>query len=93
MAGVKKLRPLPPPWRKLHISGWPTSSLPKACWCHWPSRWMINRLVEWVHTVHKHLDKEFIRLNQQHIAAEEALILLSEEVIIMYTQIFAVCCQ
>jgi hypothetical protein len=54
---------------------------------------MIDCLVEWIHNIHKHLDVEFIRLTQQHIADKEALILLSEEVIIMYTRIFAVWCQ
>jgi hypothetical protein len=44
---------------------------------------MIDRLVDWIHTVHKHLDLEFTKLTQQHIAEEEALILLLEEVIIM----------
>jgi hypothetical protein len=54
---------------------------------------MIDCLVDWIHTVHKHLDLEFTKLTQQHIAEEEALILLSEEVIIMYMKIFAVHCQ
>jgi hypothetical protein len=51
---------------------------------------MIDCLVEWIHTTHKHLDAEFIWLTQQHIADKKALILLSEEVIIMYTRIFAI---
>ncbi len=51
---------------------------------------MIDCLVEWIHTIHKHLDVEFIWLTQQHIADKEALILLSEEVIIMYTRIFVI---
>ncbi len=48
---------------------------------------MIERFVEWIHTVHKHLDTEYMKLTQQHIAEEEALILLSEQVIIMYQRI------
>ncbi len=48
---------------------------------------MIERYVKWIHTVHKHLDTEYMKLIQQHIAEEEALILLSEQVIIMYQQI------
>jgi hypothetical protein len=28
---------------------------------------MIERSVEWIHTVHKHLDLEFTKLTQQHI--------------------------
>jgi hypothetical protein len=51
---------------------------------------MIDCLVDWIHTVHKHLDLEFTKQTQQHIAEEEALTLLSEEVIIMYMKIFAV---
>ena len=51
---------------------------------------MINCSVEWIYTVHKHLDMELTKLPQQHIAEEEALILLSEEIIIMYTCIHAI---
>jgi hypothetical protein len=51
---------------------------------------MIDRMVEWVHTVHKHLDLEFTKLTQQHILKEDALILLSKELIIMFTRIQAV---
>jgi hypothetical protein len=49
--------------------------------------------VEWIHTVHKHLDYEYTRLTQQFIQDEDALILLSEEVIIMHNRIHAVRCQ
>jgi hypothetical protein len=51
---------------------------------------MINRTVHWIHTVHKHLDLEFTKLTQQHISTEDALILLSEELIIMYPRIHTV---
>jgi hypothetical protein len=51
---------------------------------------MIDWSVDWIHTVYKHLDQELTRLTQQHIVEEEALILLSEEMIIMYTRIFAI---
>ncbi len=54
---------------------------------------MIERSVEWIHTIHKHLDLEYTKLTQQHIQEEEALILLSEELIIMFNQIHAVRCQ
>jgi hypothetical protein len=37
--------------------------------------------------VHKHLDAELLKLTQQHITAEDALILLSVEVIIMFSRI------
>ncbi len=48
---------------------------------------MVDRTVEWVHTVHKHLDMELLRLTQLHISKEESLILLLEGVIIMYARI------
>ena len=51
---------------------------------------MIEKTVEWIHTVHKHLDYEYTRLTQQFIQDEDALILLSEEVIIMHNRIHAV---
>ncbi len=51
---------------------------------------MIEKTVEWIHTVHKHLDYECMRLTQQFIQDEDALILLSEEVIILHNRIHAV---
>jgi hypothetical protein len=51
---------------------------------------MIDRMVEWIHTVHKHLDLEYTKLTQQHILEEDALILLSDELIIMFARIQAV---
>jgi hypothetical protein len=48
---------------------------------------MMDRTVEWVHTVHKPLDMELSRLTQHHISKEESLILLLEEVIIVYARI------
>ena len=48
---------------------------------------MINKTVEWISKVRKHLDAELLKLTQQHITAEDALILLSEEVIIMFSRI------
>ena len=51
------------------------------------ARKMVDRTVEWVHTVHKHLDMELTRLTQLHISEEESLILLLDEVIIMYSRI------
>jgi hypothetical protein len=54
---------------------------------------MIDCSVDWIHTVHKHLDLEFTKLTQQHIAEGKVLILVLEEVIIMYMKIFAVCRQ
>ena len=40
--------------------------------------------------VHKHLDLEYTKLTQQHILEDNALILLSEELIIMFMRIQAV---
>jgi hypothetical protein len=40
--------------------------------------------------VNKHLDAELTKLTQMHILAEEALILLSEEIIIMFDQFYAI---
>jgi len=51
---------------------------------------MIKKTIEWIHTVHKHLDYEYTRLTQQFIQDNDVLILLSEEVIIMYNRINAV---
>ena len=51
---------------------------------------MIDRMVEWIHRVHKHLDLEYTKLTQQHILEDDAMILLSEELIIMFTRIQAV---
>jgi hypothetical protein len=48
---------------------------------------MIDKTVEWISKVHKHLDAELLKLTQQHITEEDALILLSKEVIIMFSRI------
>ena len=54
---------------------------------------MIDKTVEWISKVHKHLDAELLKLNQQHITEEDALILLSKEVIIMFSRIQTECMQ
>jgi ribosomal protein L12E/L44/L45/RPP1/RPP2 len=46
--------------------------------------------LQWFFTVFKHLDAEFTRLTQVKISEEETLILLSEEVIIMYNCFHAI---
>ncbi len=51
---------------------------------------MTEHFIERIHTVHKHLDLEYSKLTQQHIQEEDALTLLSEELIIMYNCIHAV---
>lgn len=67
--------------------GYISDKLPKAGKLAPLALKMVDRTVEWVHTVHKHLDMELTRLTQLHISEEESLILLSEEVIIMYSRI------
>jgi len=54
---------------------------------------MIEKRVEWISKVHKHLDSELLKLTQQHITEEDALLLLSEEVIIMFSRIQMECMQ
>ena len=54
---------------------------------------MIDKTVEWISKVHKHLDAELLKLTQQHITGEDDLILLSEEVIIMFSMILMECMQ
>jgi hypothetical protein len=51
---------------------------------------LVERSVEWIHTVHKHFNLEYSKLTQQHIQEEDALIFLSEELIIMYNCIYVV---
>ena len=51
---------------------------------------MIKHSVEWIHTIHKHLDLEYLKLTQQHIQEEDALLLLLKELIIMYNCLHAV---
>jgi hypothetical protein len=45
---------------------------------------MLEHTLAWFSTVFKHLDAKFVHLTQVNISEEETLILLSEEVIIMY---------
>jgi hypothetical protein len=44
----------------------------------------LEHTLSWFSTVIKHLDSEFVRLTQVNILEEDTLILLSEEVIIMF---------
>jgi hypothetical protein len=48
---------------------------------------MIDRTLAWFNTVHRHLDAELLQLLQLHISEDECLILLSEEIIIMFLMI------
>jgi hypothetical protein len=51
---------------------------------------LLKHTLQWLSIVFKHLDAEFTRLTQVNISKEETLILLSEEVIIMYDRFHAV---
>jgi hypothetical protein len=48
---------------------------------------MIDRTLAWFNTVHPHLDAELLQLAQLHISEDKCLILLSEEIIIMFSMI------
>ena len=45
---------------------------------------MLEHTTNWFATVFKHLDSEFMGLTQVNISEDKTLILLSEEVIIMF---------
>jgi hypothetical protein len=51
---------------------------------------MLEHTQQWLLMVHKHLDAELTKLMQMNISEEEALILLSEEVIIMFDHLYAI---
>ncbi len=51
---------------------------------------LVERSVEWIHTVHKHINLEYSKLTQQHIQVEDELIFLLEELIIIYNCIYVV---
>ena len=48
---------------------------------------MIDRTLAWFNTAHRHLDAELLQLLQLHISEDKCLILLSEEIIIMFSMI------
>ena len=52
---------------------------------------MLDHTLNWFTTVFKHLDSEFARLTQVNISKDETLILLPEEVIIMFDHFYAIC--
>jgi hypothetical protein len=54
---------------------------------------MLEHTQSWLLMVNKHLDAELTKLTQMHITVEEALILLSEEIIIMFDQFYAIRCK
>jgi len=51
---------------------------------------MLDHTLSWFTTVFKHLDSEFACLTQVNISEDETLILLSEEVIIMFDRFYAI---
>ena len=51
---------------------------------------MLEHTLAWFSTVFKHLDAKFVHLTQVSISEEETLILLSEEVIIMFDRFHAI---
>ena len=48
---------------------------------------MVERTNLWIHAVHRHLDEELGKLTQMGIPEGEVLVLLSEEIIIMFLMI------
>ena len=46
---------------------------------------MVDRTYNWYVDLHRHLDAELVRLTQMKLDSEALLVLLLEEVIIMYT--------
>jgi len=51
---------------------------------------MLEHTTNWFSTVFKHLDSKFVRQTQVNISEDETLILLSEEVIIMFDRFYAI---
>jgi hypothetical protein len=51
---------------------------------------MLEWMGAWFQTVHKHLNSELSKLTQMGIPGEDALILLSKEVIIMFNCFYAI---
>jgi hypothetical protein len=54
---------------------------------------MLEHTQAWFQKVHKHLDSKLMKLTQMGILEEEALILLSEEIIIMYDRFYPIWCK
>jgi len=46
---------------------------------------MVNRTYNWYVLLQRHLDAELVRLTQMKLDSESLLVLLSEEVIIMFS--------
>jgi len=46
---------------------------------------MVDRTYNWYVLLHRHFDAELVRLTQMKLDSESLLVLLSEEVIIMFS--------
>jgi len=46
---------------------------------------MVDRTYNWYVLLHRHLDAELVRLTQMKLDSESLLVLLSKEVIIMFS--------
>jgi hypothetical protein len=51
---------------------------------------MLEHTVNWFSTVFKHLDSEYTRLTQVNLSEKDALILMSEEIIIMFDRFYSI---
>jgi hypothetical protein len=51
---------------------------------------MLEHTQGWFQKVHKHLDSQLTKLSQMGISSEDSLILLSEEVIIMFKWFYSI---
>jgi hypothetical protein len=49
---------------------------------------MLEHTATWFSTVFKHLDSEYTRLTQVNLTEKDALILMSEEIIIMFDRFY-----
>ncbi len=52
--------------------------------------WMMEHTQSWFQKVHKHLDSKLTKLNQMGILQEHTLVLLLEEVLIMFEQFYSI---
>ena len=51
---------------------------------------MLEHTVNWFSTVFKHLDSEYTRLTQVNLSEKDALILMSEKIIIMFDRFYSI---
>jgi hypothetical protein len=65
--------------------------LPAGCQLAQLALRMLKHTQTWFLTVHKHLDAGLSKLTQMKIPPKEALILLLEEIIIIFDRFYAIC--